>query len=174
MTGVTLTLFLQIAIDITNQKNIESEHKKTLKQLDNFKNALDTASIVAITNDQGVITYVNDTFCTISGYAKEELIGKTHQIVNSGFHPKSFFNNMWQTIRSGRIWKGELQNRAKDGSTYWVNTTIIPFLNEMGEPYEYVAIRTDVTKLKEAEASLETALKNDFQTTIKNLENSYF
>ena len=81
---------------------------------------------------------------------------------------------MWQTIRSGRIWKGELQNRAKDGSTYWVNTTIIPFLNETGEPYEYVAIRTDVTKLKQAEASLETALKNDFQTTIKNLENCIF
>ncbi len=161
-------------LDIMNQQYIESEHKQTLIHLENFKKALDIASIVAITNDKGIITYVNDTFCTISGYAKEELIGKTHRIVNSGFHPKCFFKNMWQTIRSGHIWKGEIKNRAKDGSLYWVNTTIIPYLNETGKPYEYVAIRTDVTKLKQAEASLETALKNDFQTTIKNLENCIF
>ena len=86
-------------IDITNEKNIENEYKKVLNHLGNFKNALDVASIVAITNDKGVITYVNDTFCRISGYSKDELIGKTHSIVNSGFHPKSFFNDMWKTIK---------------------------------------------------------------------------
>ena len=105
---------------------------------------------------------------------KEELIGNTHRIINSGFHPKSFFKEMWQTITSGQIWKGEVQNRAKDGSTYWVSTTIIPFVDAQGVPYEYVAIRTDVTRLKQAEKSLETALKNDFQTTIKNLQNCIF
>lgn len=169
-----ISQYVQIAFDITNQKKIELEHLKALKHLDDFKNALDLASIVAITNEKGVITYVNDTFCTISGYAKEELIGKTHRIVNSNFHPQSFFKEMWQTIKSGQIWKGEVQNRTKDGSFYWMSTTIIPFLDTKGVPYEYVAIRTDVTKLKKTEASLKDALKNDFQTTIKNLENCIF
>ena len=148
--------------------------QKTLKNLADYKNALDIASIVAITDDKGIITDVNDTFCKISGYSKEELIGNTHRIVNSGFHPKSFFKDMWQTISNGKVWKGEVQNRAKDGSIYWVSTTIIPFLDENGVPYEHVAIRTDITKLKQAEASLEAALKNDFKTTIKNLENCIF
>lgn len=169
-----ITHYVQIAVDITKQKKIEFEHTQALKYLDDFKNALDTASIVAITDDKGVITYVNDTFCTISGYSREELIGNTHRIVNSGFHPTSFFQEMWQTIRSGQVWKGEVENRAKDGSTYWVSTTIIPFLDEQGMPHEYVAIRTDVTQLKQAEASLKDALKNDFQKTIKNLENCIF
>lgn len=111
--------YIQIATDITNQKKIELEHIRTLKLLDDLKSALDVASIVAITDAKGVITYVNDTFCTMSGYMKEELIGNTHRIVNSGFHPKRFFKEMWQTITSGQIWKGEVQNRAKDGSTYW-------------------------------------------------------
>ena len=118
-------------LDKMNQENIESEHKQTLIHLENFKKAFDIASIVAITNDKGIITYANDTFCNISGYAKDELIGQTHRIVNSGFHSKSFFKDMWETIRRGNVWKGEIKNRAKDGSTYWVNTTIIPFLNEM-------------------------------------------
>ncbi len=166
--------YIQIATDITNQKKIELEHIRTLKLLDDLKNALDIASIVAITDAKGVITYANDTFCTMSGYVKEELIGNTHRIVNSGFHPKRFFKEMWQTITSGQIWKGEVQNRAKDGSTYWVSTTIVPFVDAQGVPYEYVAIRTDVTRLKQAEKSLETALKNDFQTTIKNLQNCIF
>lgn len=148
--------------------------QKTLKNLTDYKNALDIASIVAITDDKGIIKDVNDTFCKISGYSKEELIGNTHRIVNSGFHPKSFFKDMWQTIDNGDIWRGEVRNRAKDGSIYWVSTTIIPFLDENGVPYEHVAIRTDITKLKQAEASLEAALKNDFKTTIKNLENCIF
>ena len=148
--------------------------QKTVKNLADYKNALDNASIVAITDDKGIIIDVNDTFCKISGYSKEELIGKTHRIVNSGFHPKSFFKDMWQTIKKGKIWKGEVRNRAKDGSIYWVSTTIVPFLDENGVPNEYIAIRTDITKLKQAEASLEAALKNDFKTTIKNLENCIF
>ena len=145
-----------------------------MEKLADFKYALDIASIVAITDNKGIITYVNDTFCKISGYSKEELIGKTHRIVNSGFHSKSFFKDVWQTITSGKVWKGEIQNRAKDGSKYWVSTTIIPFLDAKGVPDEYIAIRTDITQLKKAKAALQTALENDFRTTIKNLENCIF
>ena len=139
-----------------------------------FQKALDIASIVAITDNKGIITYVNDTFCKISGYSKDELIGQQHRIINSGFHPKSFFKDMWQTISRGNVWKGEVRNRAKDGSYYWVNTTIIPFLDAKGVPEKYISIRIDITKLKETEESLQKAIKNDFQTTIKNLENWIF
>ena len=143
-------------------------------RMPDFKHILDIASVVVITNAKGIITYANDTFCKLSGYSKEEIIGKTHRIINSGFHPKNFFEDMWNTIKSGVIWKGEIRNRAKDGSNYWVSTMIIPILDEKGVPEQYVAIRTDITKLKHSEAELQTALKNDFQTTIRNLENWIF
>ena len=139
-----------------------------------FLQALDIASIVAITDNKGIITYANDTFCNISGYSIDELIGQTHRIINSGFHSKSFFKDMWETISRGNVWKGEIKNRAKNGSDYWVNTTIIPFVDTNGVTEEYISIRIDITKLKQTEASLQTALKNGFQTTIKNLENCIF
>ena len=147
---------------------------RTHTRLPNFKRILDIASVVVMTDDKGVITYANDTFCKLSGYSKEEIIGKTHKLVNSDFHPKSFFQDMWNTIKSGNVWRGEIRNKAKDGSLYWVSTTIIPCIDENGAPEQYIAIRTDITKLKQAEAALQTALKNDFQTTIKNLENCIF
>src|SRR5699024_2295937 len=136
--------------------------------------ALDQAAIVAITNPQGVITYANDKFLEISKYNKEELIGSNHRILNSGYHSSDFFKDMWRTIGTGNVWKGEIQNRAKDGSLYWVNTTIVPFLNEKGKPYQYVSIRTDITARIQMEKDLQTALANDFQTTIKQLTNLIF
>jgi PAS domain S-box-containing protein len=122
-----------------------------LQELLQYKDALDQASIVAATNTAGTILYVNEKFCEISGYSSEELIGKNHRIVNSGFHPKMFWENMYATIYEGCIWRGEIRNRTKSGKIYWVDTTIVPFKNEDGEIEKFVAIRSEITQKKELE-----------------------
>jgi PAS domain S-box-containing protein len=120
----------------------------------NLKSAIDEAAIVAITDKSGLITYVNNKFCDISQYSNQELIGKTHQIINSHYHAKEFFIEMWQTISQGKTWEGEIRNRAKDGSYYWVNTTIVPFLDSTGKPEQYVAVRYEITERKQFEDQL--------------------
>ena len=133
-----------VAKDITDLK--EAEH-----ELANQINALNESSIVAITDLKGKITFVNDKFCEISKYPKEELLGQDHRILNSGYHPKDFMKKLWDTIQSGKVWSGEIKNKAKDGSFYWVNTTIVPQFDHQGNPERFVAIRTEITARKKAQ-----------------------
>lgn len=148
--------FCLVGRDYSLQEKLEVDLKKSLRLIQDQKMALDESSIVAVTDQRGVIQYINETFCRISGYSPEELIGKTHAVVKSNFHPPEFFKDIWATIAKGKVWKGEIKNRAKDGSYYWVDTTIVPFLDDAGRPYQYVAIRTDITDKKDLQQNLQT------------------
>ena len=138
---------------------LNKELERKVKLISDYKYALDESSIVAITDEKGIIKEVNNNFCTISKYTRGELIGQDHLMMNSGYHTKEFMQDLWVTISSGKIWRGEVKNIAKDGTFYWVDTTIVPFLNVDGIPYQYMAIRSDITQGKDAEDQLKEVNK---------------
>ncbi|MGA9980731.1 MAG: PAS domain S-box protein, partial [Candidatus Sulfotelmatobacter sp.] len=144
-----------LQFEVAEREQAGEALKHSLKDLADQKFALDQHAIVATTDVQGTITYVNEKFCAISKYSKEELIGQNHRILNSRHHPKEFFQQMYHTIANGQVWRGEICNRAKDGSTYWVDTTVVPLLDSGGKPRQYMAIRADITERKRAEEGRE-------------------
>ncbi len=160
----------QLVTEVARRQGVEEKLRQSLKTLSDFKYALDQSAIVAITDAQGKITYVNDRFCKISQYEREELIGQTHRIINSGYHAPEFFQDLWSTIARGQIWRGEIKNRAKDGSYYWVDTTIVPFLDESGKPWQYLAIRRDITERKQREREVRE-FATQLQRSNRELEN---
>ncbi|ACK66576.1 putative PAS/PAC sensor protein [Rippkaea orientalis PCC 8801] len=162
---------VSIGINITERKKAEEKLTQTVKELSDIKYALDQLAIVTITDAQGNINYVNDKFCEVSQYSPEELIGNNHRILKSGYHDRAFYKELWSTISSGQIWQGEIKNKTKDGAFYWVNSTIIPFLDKTGRPFQYLSIRTEITARKELEQTLESIVsKRTAQLAAANQE----
>jgi PAS domain S-box-containing protein len=142
--------------EIRNNKNeagMGSGNSQSKTRSD-YQYALDESAYVTTTDAAGIITYANDRFCELSEYSREELIGQNHRTINSGFHPKALFQDLWATVMSGKVWRGEIKNKAKDGTYFWCDTTVVPFLNKEGIPFQFTAIRKDITKRKDAETRL--------------------
>lgn len=155
---------------VSNLVRTSGELKTALRDLQFQKLALDEHSIVSIADTAGSITYVNQKFIEICGYAREELLGQNHRLLKSGYHPPSLFEDMWETISSGRVWRGVICNRAKNGAHYWVDTTIMPFVDDAGLPYQYVSIRTEITRMKEAERMLQQS-KEQLEVMVRERTN---
>ena len=159
---------IEVHQDITDIRMTEAWADAARQELIEMQFAIDQAVIVAVTDVKGCITYANDNFCRISGYSREELLGQNHRLLNSGHHPESVFREMYRQICAGGVWRGELCNRAKDGSLYWVDTVITARLGSNGKPIAYTAIRVDITARKMAEARISYAARHDSLTGIAN------
>ncbi|MBC3863636.1 PAS domain S-box protein [Undibacterium jejuense] len=148
---------------VTELLDARKDVQRALAEVEKQKFALDQHAIVSITDAKGTLIYANEKFCTISKFEAKELIGQNHRIVNSGFHSKEFFQNLWHTIQSGNVWHGEIRNVDKEGGFYWTNATIVPFLNQDNQPYQYISIRTDITE--------QLRLREKIQTSQQLLQN---
>jgi PAS domain S-box-containing protein len=154
-TAIALSVIWTTVSTIVRSRAASLRLEERTRDLADVSYALNQSAIVAVTDTRGIITFVNDRFCEISKYSREELLGQDHRILNSGYHSKDFIRTLWTTIANAHIWRGELRNRAKDGSFYWVDTTIVPFLDERGKPYQYTAIRYEITDRKRSEKLLQ-------------------
>ncbi|KUP25816.1 GGDEF domain-containing protein [Paenibacillus sp. DMB5] len=154
--------------DITERIVNEQKMKKTIKHFKEIKFALDESILIEVLDSRANIIYANNQFCNLSGYPLDELIGKNIRLFNSKYHSKEFFEDMWKTVSIGEVWRGDIRNQSKKGSYFWVNTTIVPFLNDNNKPHQYIVIRTDITKNKEYEEKLELWSNVDGLTTLFN------
>jgi len=156
-----------ISIDVTDRRRKEEQILKLSESLTDFQNAIYRSSIVSRADLHGTITMVNQNFVDISGYSEQELVGNNHRIINSGHHPKTFWVEMWKTIAAGQVWRGEVKNRAKDGHYYWVDTFIMPFVDEKGRVREFLSIRNDISRQKEFQERI-TTIARELANLIEN------
>lgn len=159
---------LVLVFDRTAQERVHQQLVASLNEVNDLKAALDAHAMVTMADGRGVITKVNSKFCAILKFDEDELIGRTHSVINSGTHSREFFKHLWRTIASGQIWSGEICNRAKDGALYWMYTTIVPFIGANGKPCQYIAIRADITQRKLAEQAAEKMAFYDVLTELPN------
>ncbi len=153
--AILMLVAFKIIYDHVQQRNrTEQALSKSLQETSDYKYALNESSIVSITNEKGIIKHVNDNFCNISKYSRAELLGQEYSIIQSGFHTKEFLHGISQTLEQGKVWRGELKSKAKDGTCYWLHSIIVPFVNEEGKPYQYLALHSDITQRKELEEEI--------------------
>lgn len=172
LTALLASIGLQLG-GFLRRRRADAAALRAAKEMQDLKTALDSSAIVAVTDAAGRITRVNDQLIRITGYSREELIGVTHKLLNSGTHPDAFFKGLWETIAAGRTWRGEIRNLHRNGAAYWVDTTITPFLSESGKPIQYIAVSHDITARKlsegraaEAAARLQAVLDGASQVSI--------
>ncbi|MFS4483975.1 ATP-binding protein [Hyunsoonleella sp. 2307UL5-6] len=170
----SLIYFTAISIKINKsdrrRKILEDKLQSNNKELKQFKTGLDKIAIISTTDLKGNIKFVNEKFCEISGFTKEEILGKNISILNSGYHPDTFFQDMWDTINSGKIWVKDIKNIKKNGKSFWVNTAVIPFMLKSGKPYEYLSIKIDVTERKKAQNILQSKYVKQLEKNNHELE----
>lgn len=152
----------------SNLKKELGELKEYERKYKHLRVVVDAHAVMAITDSLGVITEINDKFCALSQYSREELVGKTHRVISSGYHDREFYKNLWETIAKGEIWRGDICNKAKDGSLYWVNSTLVPLMGENGKPERYISLRADITDRKHAEQKSLTMAMYDELTGLPN------